>query len=96
MNLTLHFTLEEFVQSQTATRHNLPNTPTSGDITNMTLLCTNVLEPLRTLIDEPLTISSGYRSPDVNKLVGGSPTSQHCEGKAADLLCPPLGTLSLL
>ena len=90
MNLSEHFTLEELVCSQTAARKNLDNTPSDLVIANLKLLCENILEPLRTLFDCPIHIDSGYRSIAVNQAVGGSATSQHCLGKAADLIIPSL------
>jgi zinc D-Ala-D-Ala carboxypeptidase len=95
MTLSPHFKLAEFTQSQTAIRHNLKNIPSKKSIKNLRLLCEHVIEPLRLLVGIPIQISSGYRSPEVNRKIGGSKSSQHMEGKAADLLCPQLGALGL-
>ncbi len=84
-HLTPHFILYEFTRSGTALQHNLPNTPTAAQVSSLTSLCENVLEPLRQHFG-PIVISSGFRSAAVNKLVGGSSTSQHMRGEAADLV----------
>jgi zinc D-Ala-D-Ala carboxypeptidase len=85
MNLSEHFALSEFLFSQTAVRRGIDNTPNAGVIKNLAALCENVLEPLRGAANAPIRISSGYRSPGLNKAVGGSATSQHCFGEAVDL-----------
>ena len=84
MNLTLDFTLEEMVASQTAARLGLDNTPNSGVIANLTALCSNLLQPLRDKLGSPIHISSGYRSLAVNSACGGAVNSQHMLGQAAD------------
>jgi hypothetical protein len=87
MNLTRNFTLAEMVHSTTAIRNNIDNTPKDiVIIRNLTHLCQKVLEPLRDHMDCPIRVSSGYRSPELNKLVKGSKSSQHCLGQAADLV----------
>ena len=83
--LTKSFTLEELVFSQTAAREGIDNTPAAAHVRAMRALCTNVLQPLRDAVGAPLVVSSGYRSPRLNKFVGGSARSQHMEGKAADV-----------
>lgn len=85
MQLTEHFTLEELIYSSTAKQKGLKNEPTQDHIENLKLLCEYVLEPIREKIGCPLVISSGYRSEKVNALVGGSKTSQHILGQAADI-----------
>ncbi len=85
MKLSRHFYLEELTKSQTAVRLGLNNKPGQKEIDNLVLLCENVLEPIRLAWRKPVSISSGYRSPDVNQAVGGSRTSQHCFGMAADI-----------
>lgn len=85
--LSAHFSLREFVMSAAAVRHNLPNLPDSDTERRLKALCDNVLEPLRRRFGRIL-ITSGYRSPKVNALVGGVPTSQHVRGEAADLFIP--------
>jgi zinc D-Ala-D-Ala carboxypeptidase len=81
MNLSKNFTQKEFE----TTSHNLTNTMNSEQIKNAMFLCEKVLEPLRTFTNKPLRINSGFRGTLVNKAVGGSTTSQHCKGEAADL-----------
>ena len=92
MKLTQHFNLAEFTQSQTATRKGIDNTPNSVIINNLTIVAAN-MEVVRTLLNNlPISISSGYRSPALNKTVGGSKTSAHVEGWACDFICPAFGT----
>jgi zinc D-Ala-D-Ala carboxypeptidase len=92
--LTSHFTLEEFTDSQTAARKGLHNVPLagSGEYNNLIRTVT-VMEEVRSLLgDKPILISSGYRSPQVNAAVGGSKSSAHMSGLAADFSCPGFGT----
>ncbi|MDO4195946.1 MAG: D-Ala-D-Ala carboxypeptidase family metallohydrolase [Prevotellaceae bacterium] len=88
MYLSEHFHLTEFTSSQTAERYGLDNTPDTNVINNLTHLCVEVLEPLRRHLCQPVVICSGYRSKQVNKLVGGVRTSQHLTGEAADIAMP--------
>ena len=85
MNLSEHFVLDEFVVSQTATRQGIDNTPSPDVIARLTHLCRHILEPARQALG-PLHISSGYRCPELNRAVGGSPDSQHMLGYAADVV----------
>jgi len=82
-DLTPNFTLEEMTASQTAVRNGIDNTPGDQVKTNLYNLCNDVLEPLRVEVG-PVKIDSGYRSPLVNRAVGGVASSQHCLGQAAD------------
>ncbi|MCB9525217.1 MAG: hypothetical protein H6702_17845 [Myxococcales bacterium] len=84
MKLSQHFSLSEFTTSQTASRYGLDNTPGDAEIENLRQLCNHILEPIRAHFEVPIIISSGYRSPQVNTKVGGSSSSQHCKGEAAD------------
>lgn len=84
--LTKNFYLSEFIISQTATRLGIENKPNAQIIENLTILCKNVLQPLRDALKKPIIITSGYRSPQLNKAVKGSSTSQHLTGNAADLI----------
>ncbi len=80
------FTWAEFTSSGTASRLGLDNTPTPEAQANIRQLCTTVLDPLRLHLGRPVRITSGYRSPAVNKaLKGASSTSQHMAGEAADI-----------
>ena len=87
MQLSEHFKLEEFTRSDTAKMKGIDNTPSDLVVKNLRALCENTLEPLRQRIGLPLHISSGYRSPELNMAIGGTSNSQHCEGKAADIIC---------
>ena len=84
MQLSKHFTLEEFEKSQTATRKGITNKAGSGEIKNLTDLCYEVLEPVRIKFDKPVIITSGYRSPELCEAIGSKPTSQHTSGNATD------------
>ena len=88
MNLSANFTLKELTKSDTATRLGLDNTPDEETIENLKLLCEKVLQPVREHFGKPVTINSGYRSPESNAAVGGSKTSDHCLGRAADIEIP--------
>ena len=83
--LSPHFTLAELTRSEAATRMGLDNTPSPDVIVNLRALCEKVLEPLRVAIGKPLRVNSGYRGPLANTAVGGSNTSQHSKGEAADV-----------
>ena len=84
MLLTPHFSLAELIRSQTAIRRNIDNTPDKTVTDNLQDLCEKVLEPIRDHFKQPVIVTSGYRSPALNKRIGGSGTSQHCFGMAAD------------
>jgi zinc D-Ala-D-Ala carboxypeptidase len=92
--LTAHFALEEFTDSQTAARKGIPNVPPVGSPERANLKRTaDVMEEVRTLLgDKPILVSSGYRSPAVNAAVGGSKSSAHMSGLAVDFSCPGYGT----
>ena len=85
MKLTKHFTLVEFTRSSTAKARGIDNTVPDKLIPALRNLCERVLEPLREQVREPVIISSGYRSPALNRAVGGSNTSQHMKGEACDI-----------
>jgi len=84
MNLSANFTLDEFLISQTAARHGINMVPTPPTIKNLERLCISCLQPLREAVNRPIFVSSGFRSPDLNSLIGGSKTSAHMQGNAAD------------
>ena len=93
--LSKSFTLQELVFSQTAAREGIDNTPSPAQIRAMRELCTKILQPLRDAVGMPIVVSSGYRSPRLNKFVGGSLRRQHMEGRAADVVCFSLDTKQL-
>ena len=84
MKLSAHFDLAEFTRSESAKREGLDNTPTSEHLENIKILCEKVLEPIR-LRFGPINISSGYRGKMLNHFIGGSISSDHCVGRAADI-----------
>lgn len=88
MNLTKNFTLSELTKSETALRHDMDNSPPQDVISNLQALAVHVLQPVRDHFDRGVKVNSGYRSPDVNAKVGGSRTSDHCRGMAADIEIP--------
>ena len=89
MQLTEHFTLEEFTFSSTAKARGIDNSVSSQKVVdNLRNLCEQVLEPLRSYANQPITISSGYRCKALNKVVGGARNSQHMTGEAADIHIP--------
>ena len=95
MQLTPNFTLDEMTISQTAARRGIPNDPPPSVIANLRTLCEEVLEPVRVHFDRPVIVSSGYRSPALNVAIGGSRTSQHCLGEAADFTVPCVKLIDL-
>lgn len=80
-----YFTIAELCKSTTADRLGIDNRCKSEHVVNLTALVDNVLDPLRTWYGKPLTVSSGYRCPELNAAVKGSSTSQHMTGQAADI-----------
>ena len=91
-DLTLHFTLAELTHSQTADRLGIDNTPSAEIIDNLTRTA-QTLERVRVLLgSRPIIVSSGYRSPDLNRVVKGARASAHLFGLAADFICPGYGT----
>lgn len=89
MRLSPHFTLDELARSETALRHGRNNHPGPDEIANLERLCRDLLEPTRALLGVPLHVNSGFRTLAVNTLVGGSKTSAHMDGRAADVF--PVG-----
>lgn len=85
MKISEHFTLEEMTRSATAAQNHIPNEPSQAESQWLQFLCVNVLEPLRKHMGRPITITSGYRCPKLNALVGGVAKSQHQYGQAADI-----------
>ena len=84
MRLSRNFMVREFTNSTTAARRGISNSPTEEHMANLKRLVDSVIQPLRDKIG-PIRISSGYRSPKLNRAIGGSSRSQHCKGMASDL-----------
>lgn len=91
MNLTPHFKLSEFTRSNTAQKLGLDNTPTDGALVNLPRTA-QMLESVRAHLGVPITITSGYRCPALNRAVGGATSSDHAQGMAADVVAPKFGT----
>lgn len=88
MKLSTNFTLDELTKSPTALRLGINNTPGPAYINNLRLLCMHILQPVREYFGKPVVINSGYRSASLNQAMGGSHTSQHMYGQAADIEIP--------
>jgi zinc D-Ala-D-Ala carboxypeptidase len=85
MKISPHLNLAELTRSETAKRNGIDNTPTAEHLENFKLLADKVFEPIREHFKTPIFISSGYRSKELNDLIKGSPSSQHCKGQAIDI-----------
>ena len=85
MKLSAHLDLSEVIRSESAKRNGISNMPIALHIENFKLLAEKVFEPIRTHFGCPIHISSGYRSAELNKCIGGSLSSQHCFGEAIDI-----------
>ena len=88
MNLSPNFSLQEMTKSQTALRMGIDNTPTDEEIKSLRYVCYKILEPVRQNFSIPFSPNSGFRSKELNQAIGGSSTSQHCLGEAADIEVP--------
>jgi zinc D-Ala-D-Ala carboxypeptidase len=82
MKISPHLNLAELTRSETAKRNGIDNTPTAEHLENFKLLADKVFEPIREHFKTPIFISSGYRSKELNELIKGSATSQHCKGSS--------------
>lgn len=92
MKLSRNFNLSEFTNSTAARINNVPNDPGDVELANLAYTA-SMLEEVRELLGRnPIIITSGYRSPKLNKIVGGSKNSQHMTGQAIDFICPKFGT----
>ena len=80
-----HISYKESTRSTTAIRKGINNVPDNKQLSNMELLAEKVFEPLRKWVDGPIKINSFFRSPELNKAIGGSGKSQHCHGQAIDI-----------
>ena len=83
--ISKHISEREGVYSITATRLGIKNKPNKEQLNNMKLIAEKVFEPLRSYVGGPIKINSFFRSPELNKAIGGSTKSQHCHGQAIDL-----------
>ena len=83
--ISKHISDKEGVYSRTALRLDIDNIPTKEHKRNMVKLAEEVFEPLRAYVGGPIKINSFYRSPKLNKAIGGSTKSQHCNGQAIDI-----------
>lgn len=85
IRISKHISIKEATRSNTAERLGIDNFPDSPTLVNMQALAENVFEPLREHFGHPIYITSFYRSPELNKAIGGSSRSQHCKGQAIDI-----------
>jgi len=95
VHLTKNFTLEELTKSETALRFGMDNTPNDEQLANMVALCECILQPIRDHYGKGVKVNSGFRDPEVNAKVGGSKTSDHCKGMAADIEIPGVANADL-
>ena len=91
-----YFTISELTRSATAQSHHIDNTPTPAIRAKLEALIVNCLDPIRRIYGRPVIVSSGYRCPQLNSLVGGVSNSQHTKGEAADLIPASGGSLAAL
>ena len=84
MRLSKNFSLKELIKSETATRKNINNNPNEDNIENLQRLCDHVLQPVRDHFGKVVSVSSGFRSPELCVEIGSSVNSQHASGQAAD------------
>ena len=83
--ISKHISYKEGVYSRTATRRGIKNNPNAEQMKNMVAIAEEVFEPLRMWVNGPIKINSFFRSPELNKAIGGSGKSQHCHGQAIDI-----------
>jgi hypothetical protein len=85
MKISNHVSYKEGIKSNTALRRGIDNTPGSYERSNMEIVAEKIFEPLREWVGGPVKINSFYRCEELNRAIGGSSRSQHCEGRAIDL-----------
>jgi len=83
--ISKHISYKEGVYSITAIRKGIDNEPNEKQLSNMKLVAEKIFEPVRTHFKVPIKVNSFFRSPDLNKAIGGSTKSQHCKGQAIDI-----------
>ena len=93
--LSPHFTMTEFIKSQTAERKGIENMPEDKHVVAMMALCEKVLEPIREHFGKPIMVNSGYRSAALCRAIGSKSSSQHCKGQAADIEIPGVANAEL-
>ena len=91
MQLTANFSLAEL----TVTGRNMPNVPNEMDVASLRSLAETILQPLRNALGKPVRVNSAFRSEAVNRAVGGTATSQHRLGQAADIHVPGMTSVEL-
>lgn len=94
MNLSQNLSLAEVTKSATAIKRGIANEPSSEHLINLKAVATNIFQPCREHFGKPLAVTSGYRSKELNELIGGSKTSQHSKGEALDLDADVYGGLT--
>ena len=92
----LNFSVSELIHSDTAILHKINNMPDVNSMDNLLNLIFYVLQPLRSRLNKPIVITSGFRSKALNRLVNGSETSQHTKGMAADIKVPGMTVQELV
>lgn len=85
MKISEHISYKEATRSVTALRLGIDNTPNEYQLQNMEIIAKNVFEPLRKAVGGAIKINSFFRCEDLNKAIGGSSRSQHCQGRAIDV-----------
>lgn len=95
MQLSPHFSLAELTASAKARELSIDNTP-PDDLIPRLVLVAEMLERIRATVDAPITVTSGYRGPTLNRAVGGVTSSDHTQGHAADIVCPQFGSAHAL
>jgi hypothetical protein len=83
--MALNFKFSELLYSKTAEERGISNIPDKESANNILELIVLCLQPIRDKLKKPIIITSGYRSPELNKIIGGVNSSQHCKGQAADI-----------
>ena len=84
-NISKHISYKEATRSLTAIRLGLENKPNEYELSNMIGVAENIFEPLREWVNDPIKVNSFFRSVELNKAIGGSSRSQHCQGRAIDI-----------
>ena len=92
MRISPHFSYDELTRSDTGLRLGIVNTPNGAQLRALTALCNNILEPISDGLKRRVWVSSGFRCPELNTAIGGSETSQHMKGEAADIEIEGLST----